>query len=169
MVLFSIFFRDPERIIGKGVVAPADGKIQWIDHTENDDIGEYTRISTFMNMYNVHVNRMPLDGVIKDLVHQSGSHIPAFKKESERNEQITITMDTAIGIVKICQIAGTFGRRIVSYVKEGETIKKGERIGIIKFGSRVDLYLPSKKIKSICVKIRDKVLAGEDVIAYIYD
>ena len=122
-----------------------------------------------MNVHNVHVNRMPLDGIVKDVVHHSGIHLPAFKKESEKNERVITTIDTNIGTIKVNQIAGTLARRIVPYIKKGDKLKKGERIGIIRFGSRVDVYLPSKKIKKILVKIGEVVKAGETTIAEIND
>jgi len=164
---FLLFFRDPEREIGNGVVIPADGRIREISDVTDSDVGKCTLVSTFMNVHNVHVNRMPFDGVIKDVVHHPGSHLPAFKKESERNERVIITIKTDIGIIKIIQIAGTLARRIVPYVKKGDTLKKGEKIGIIRLGSRVDVYLPFKAIKTICVKEGDIVKAGEDTLAEI--
>lgn len=167
--ILLIFFRDPKRKIGEDIVAAADGVIREITKEEDEDVGRCTKISTFMNIHNVHVNRMPTDGVIKDINHYNGTHIPAFKKESERNERVILLIETNVGIVKIIQIAGTLARRIVPYVKKGNTIKKGEKIGIIRLGSRVDIYLPAKKIKSINVKVRDKIKAGEDTIAEMYD
>lgn len=164
-----LFFRDPERKIGKGIIACADGKIREITNIKDDEIGECINISTFMNIYNVHVNRIPLDGTIKNVVHISGIHLPAFKKESEKNERVITTISTKIGPVKIMQIAGTLARRIVPYIKKGDKLKKGERIGIIRFGSRVDIYLPTKKIKKIHVKKGDMVKAGETTIAEIND
>lgn len=166
-ILFLIFFRDPGRDIGNGIVAPADGKIREISQLKDNDIGECTKISTFMNVHNVHVNRMPLDGIIKDVTHIDGSHLPAFKKESERNERVIITANTGIGMIKIIQIAGTLARRIAPYVKRGDKLKKGDKIGLIRLGSRVDIYLPTKKIKHITVKINDRIKAGADTIAEI--
>jgi len=168
-ILFLVFFRDPERNIGNGIVAPADGKIREISKIKDEDIGECTKISTFMNLHNVHVNRMPFDGIIKDVVHIDGAHLPAFKKESERNERVIITANTDIGLIKIIQIAGTLARRIVPYVKVGDELKKGDKIGLIRLGSRVDIYLPTKKIKHITVKINDRIKAGADTIAEIND
>jgi len=164
-----LFFRDPERDIGKGIVACADGKIREINKLKDDKVGECTKISTFMNLYNVHVNRIPLDGIIKNVVHKQGLHLPAFKKESEKNEQLITIIDTNIGMIKVVQIAGTLARRIVPYIKKEDKLKKGEKIGIIRFGSRVDVYLPSKKIKTISVKTGDTVKAGETTIAEIND
>ncbi len=164
-----IFFRDPQRKIGKGIVAVADGIVREITKEEDKDVDKCTKISTFMNIYNVHVNRMPIDGVIKDIIHHDGAHIPAFKKESEKNEKVILLLKTNIGNIKIIQIAGTLARRIVPYVKKGDIVKKGEKIGLIRLGSRVDIYLPTKKIKSITVKVKDRIQAGEDTIAEIND
>jgi len=166
-IILLVFFRDPERVIGNEVVAPADGKIREISKINDEEIGECTKISTFMNLHNVHVNRMPLDGIIKDVVHIDGAHLPTFKKESERNERVIITANTNIGMIKIVQIAGTLARRIIPYVKKGDKIKKGDRIGLIRIGSRVDLYLPGNKIKNINVKLNDRVKAGAGKIAEI--
>lgn len=162
---FLIFFRDPERKIGHGIAAVADGKIREIKKTSDEDVGDCIFISTFMNIYNVHVNRMPIDGTVNDIVHVSGSHIPAFKKESERNERLILKFETAIGMVKVIMIAGTLARRIVPYVHKGDKLKKGDRIGIIRLGSRLDIYLPSKKVKHLIVKTNDRIKAGEITIA----
>ena len=165
---FLLFFRDPERVISDGVVVCADGRIREIQTMKDKDVGECTQISTFMNIYNVHVNRMPFDGVIKEIRHSSGFHFPAFKKESEKNERVTLIFDSNIGVFKVVQIAGTLARRIVPYVKKGDKLKKGERIGIIRLGSRVDVYLPWEKIH-VCVKVGDMVRAGEDKLAEVND
>lgn len=168
-IFFIIFFRDPDRKIGKGIVVCADGKIREISELNDKDIGKAICVSTFMNVYNVHVNRSPFNGVVEDIVHISGTHLPAFKKESERNERVVILLDTIIGQIKIVQIAGTLARRIVPYINRLDKIKKGDRIGIIRLGSRVDLYLPKKSVKKICVRKGDKVIAGEDSVAEIND
>jgi len=166
-IFFLMFFRDPERNIAKGIVACADGKIREISDLKDKDIGESVKISTFMNVQNVHVNRMIFDGKIMSVRHISGMHLPAFKKESDKNERVIIIADTIIGKVKIVQIAGTLARRIVPYIKKGDNVKKGNRIGIIRLGSRVDVYLPKEKIKKICVKVGNRVKAGEDSVAEI--
>jgi len=163
---FVLFFRDPDRTIGKGIVACADGKIREITKLKDKDIGDCVLISTFMNVYNVHVNRMPLDGTVKDVKHINGLHLPAFKKESEKNERVIILVDTKIGKIKIVQIAGTLARRIVPYIEKGDKLNKGDKIGIIRLGSRVDVYLPSGKIK---VNVGDYVKAGVNCIAEIND
>jgi len=166
---FLVFFRDPDRKIGEDIVAVADGKIQEIIDFEDNDIGKCTRISTFMNIYNVHVNRMPINGEIKEIKHVPGGYIPAFKKESERNERSILIINSKIGCVKVVQIAGTLARRIVLYVEKGDKLKKGYRFGIIRLGSRVDIYLPTNRIKKINVKVGDKVKAGESTIAKVND
>ena len=168
-IVLIIFFRDPDRDIGRGVVACADGRIREINNLNDEHVGDCTKISTFMNVYNVHVNRLPVGGTIKNIVHKRGIHLPAFKKESEKNERVITTIDTNIGTVKIIQIAGTIARRIVPYIKKGDKLKKGDKIGIIRFGSRVDVYLPAKKIKKIHVKVGDMIKAGETTIAEIND
>jgi len=167
--LLIMFFRDPERIIGSGIVAVADGKIREIIKLHDAQVGECTRISTFMNIHNVHVNRMPLEGTIENIIHHQGAHVPAFKKESEANERVVLLIKTGIGRIKIIQIAGTVARRIVPYVSEGQTLKKGEKLGLIRLGSRVDVYLPTKKIKALTIQVKTTRRAGEDTIAEIYD
>ena len=167
--LLIIFFRDPERPIGTGFVAVADGKIREITSLQDPEVGECTRISTFMNIHNVHVNRMPLRGTITSLTHQKGGHLPAFQKKSERNERIIILIHTSIGVVKVVQIAGTLARRIVPYVKQGDTLDKGARLGLIRLGSRVDVYLPTKKIKALSIHVHDLRKAGEDTLAELND
>jgi phosphatidylserine decarboxylase len=167
--LLIVFFRDPERIIGPGVVAVADGKIREITTIHDTEVGECIQISTFMNIHNVHVNRMPLDGTIEEITHYNGGHLPAFKKESEKNERVVLLIHTDIGRIKIVQIAGTLARRIVPYVSKGNAVKKGGKIGLIRLGSRVDLYLPTKRIKPLAIQVTNKIKAGEDTIAEIHD
>ncbi len=165
-----IFFRDPERKTGEGFTAAADGKIISVDKIENDEeIGKCIKISTFMNIYDVHVNRMPYDGIIQDITHIKGSFLPAFYKDSEKNERIIINIKTSFGVIKIVQIAGIIARRILPYVKKQDKVKKGEKIGIIRLGSRVDIYLPEKCIKKIFVKKNDRTKAGVTKIAEIND
>ena len=164
LVFFLIFFRDPERNIGEGIIAPADGQIRDIKQEKDQYL-----ISTFMEVNNVHVNRMPINGRITQMSHFPGYHLRAWKKESDLNERVAITIETEIGEVKVVQLAGLIARRVYPYIKEGDTLKKGDRIGIIRLGSRVDVYLPVKKIKEISVKIGDQVKAGEDTIAFIND
>jgi phosphatidylserine decarboxylase len=160
--LFVIFFRDPERRIGDGIVAPADGKII--------DLGALServlKIAIFMNLWNVHVNRAPLDCEIKKIIRLAGGHKPAYKKTAVGNEKVLLELATELGTVKLVQVAGSLARKIYLYVKEGQKLKKGERFGLIKFGSRVELYLPSEKIV-LKVKLGNKVLAGKTTLALV--
>jgi phosphatidylserine decarboxylase len=107
---------------------------------------------------------MPIDGKIRKMDHISGGHIPAFKKESERNERMISLINTAYGPMKIVQIAGIIARRIVNYHQPDEHLKKGQRYGIIRLGSRVDLFVSRKHIKNIHIKKGDHVRAGESQI-----
>lgn len=131
------FFRDPDRRIGEGVVSPADGKVL---HTEAGE--ERPRLVIFMAPTSVHVNRSPVDGQITKTEYRQGSHVPAFRKESERNERFDVELSTPAGAVTVALIAGTVARRIHPYVTPGNAVKKGERIGLIAFGSRCELTLP---------------------------
>jgi phosphatidylserine decarboxylase len=167
--LLIVFFRDPDRQIGQGIVAVADGKIREIKYLQDPDMGECVRISTFLNIQNVHVNRMPYTGKIEKMTHHPGGHVPAFQKDSEGNERVVLLIRTEMGIMKVVQIAGTVARRIVPYVVEGTVVKKGEKIGLIRLGSRVDLYLPAKNIKSLTIQVHGRVKAGEDTVAEIHD
>ncbi len=164
-VLFIVFFRDPNRLIGSGIVAVADGTIRSVKSIEDEDVGSAWFISTFMNIYHVHVNRMPIEGTIQTITHITGSHLPAFTKESERNERVILLVKTKIGLVKIILIAGTLARRIVPYVKKGNKVKKGEKISLIRLGSRVDIYIPKKEQINIHVKEKDHMKAGGSMIA----
>lgn len=167
--LLIIFFRDPERTTGAGVVAVADGKIREITSLQDPDVGDCIRVSTFMNIHNVHVNRMPFDGTIMKITHHAGGHIPAFHKESESNERLVLLIHTGLGVMKVVQIAGTIARRIVPYIREGDTLKKGEKIGLIRLGSRVDLFLPATRIKAVTIQVHQRIKAGEDTIAELHD
>ena len=167
-ILLLFFFRDPDREVGEDIVAPADGKIIEIRETHDNEIGECSFVSIFMNVFDVHVNRCPISGRVKKIFYKPGKHLPAFSKKYHDNESNTILLETNIGLIKIVQVAGVFARRIVCYVAEGDEIEKGRRIGIIKFGSRVDLYLPKGKVK-ILGSVGLKVKAGVDTIAKIND
>jgi phosphatidylserine decarboxylase len=153
-----IFFRDPERSSKShdptDVLSPADGRVLKIqDH----------QLSIFMNVHNVHVNRSPLDGEIVDVHYHKGGKVPAFSKDSDRNERNMITIRTQIGNVIVTQISGAVVRRIVSYVKQNDMVTRGQRIGMIRFGSRVNVTLPRNY--SFVVSPGQKVKAGETTIA----
>ena len=168
LVLLVVFFRDPERTVGSGIVAAADGVITDVSNVDDPDVGSCIWVKTFLNIHNVHVNRSPVDGSVVRLEHTNGSHLPAFSKDSERNERVTLLLDSPFGRVKVVQIAGTVARRIIPYIKEGDRVKKGDRIGLIRLGSRVDVYLPKAAVSTLAVKLRDKVKAGEDTLAHVH-
>lgn len=150
------FFRDPERVAADpGLACAADGAVQFIDPQTDGR----TRVAVFMNPLNVHVNRAPLEGAVVGVEHRPGGFRPAFDKDSERNERVIWTFQTEIGEVTVVQIAGAMVRRIVPYLAEGQKVEKGQRIGLIRFGSRVDVYLPPGIAPA--VEVGQKVRAGE--------
>lgn len=133
------FFRDPERVPGVGrLVSPADGVVQSIDPWPDGR----TRVAIFMSPLNVHVNRAPAAGVVTSVEHVPGGFVPAFNKDSDKNERVIWHFDTALGDLEVVQIAGAVARRIVPYLAAGAKVAQGERIGLIRLGSRVDVYLP---------------------------
>ncbi|GAT79945.1 phosphatidylserine decarboxylase [Streptomyces sp. F-3] len=149
------FFRDPEREIAQGrVLSPADGVVQSIMPWKDGR----TRVAIFMSPLNVHVNRAPLAGTVTSVEHIPGGFVPAFNKESENNERVVWHFDTELGDIEMVQIAGAVARRIVPYVSSGTKVEQGERIGLIRFGSRVDLYLP--RGVEVAVQVGQKTVAG---------
>jgi phosphatidylserine decarboxylase len=170
-LFMAYFFRDPERRVpeGKGIfVSPADGKVILIrDVYEKDHLqSESKEISIFMSPLNVHVNRAPCDGKVTRVKHTPGRFMAAYKDDaSMKNENIIMMLEVEQGRVLVRQVAGFVARRAVCRVKPGDLLKRGERYGMIKFGSRLDVYLP--KDARIKVNVGDKVLAGETRIAVI--
>ena len=156
------FFRDPERTPPSGdvLVAPADGKVVSVKEL---DSGE-TRVSIFLNIFNVHVNRTPIPGKITDIRYQEGKFLVASREAaSSENEQNTLTIEGRNTRVVCRQIAGLIARRIVCYKRAGDVVAPGERIGYIKFGSRVDVFFgPEWKT---AVRIGERVAAGRSVLA----
>ncbi|MCA1222848.1 phosphatidylserine decarboxylase [Streptomyces sp. 8L] len=149
------FFRDPERDIAQGrLISPADGVVQSIMPWKDGR----TRVAIFMSPLNVHVNRAPLAGTVTSVQHIPGGYVPAFNKESENNERVVWHFDTELGDIEMVQIAGAVARRIVPYLPEGTKVEQGERIGLIRFGSRVDLYLPGDM--DVAVEVGQKTTAG---------
>ncbi|WP_030561056.1 phosphatidylserine decarboxylase [Streptomyces aureocirculatus] len=149
------FFRDPEREITPGrVISPADGVVQSIMPWKDGR----TRVAIFMSPLNVHVNRAPLAGTVTSVEHIPGGFVPAFNKESENNERVVWHFDTELGDIEMVQIAGAVARRIVPYVPQGTKLEQGERIGLIRFGSRVDIYLPEGV--EVDVEVGQKTVAG---------
>ena len=156
-IFFIWFFRDPERT-AEGpedvIVSPADGKV--VDIRDNT-------ACIFMNIHNVHVNRAPVSGKIVKMKHKDGGYLPAFFKDSHRNERNLICIESDYGLVKVVQIAGTVTRRIDTYFNVGDRVVRGERIGMIRFGSRVDITPPDGY--TLMVNKGDRVKAAVSVIA----
>jgi phosphatidylserine decarboxylase len=169
----AYFFRDPERVTPLGetlVVSPADGRISAIDTVipppELDLPREnHTRISVFMNIFDVHVNRSPIDARIAKLTYVPGVFLNAeLDKASEDNERQALTLERdGGGKIGVVQIAGLVARRIVAFVGQGDRLQAGQRFGLIRFGSRVDVYLPAGT--TVLVSTGQLALAGETVLA----
>lgn len=163
------FFRDPERTTPSGdglVIAPADGKIVQIQDVREEEYlkGEGVQISIFMSPFNVHVNRFPISGTVGYFQYFPGEFLMAFDdKASARNERTHIGIHSAKTRVLFKQIAGFIARRIVAPVREGDRVVAGERFGMIRFGSRVDVIVP--KGAKILVKLGDATTAGETILA----
>ncbi|MFH0815443.1 MAG: phosphatidylserine decarboxylase [Methanobacteriota archaeon] len=158
-VFVLYFFRDPERIIGEGVVSPADGKVMAVE-----DDGKDWHVAIFMNVHDVHVNRAPLDCRVASMRRAGDGFRLAYEPGSSSNVRMEWGLDSAAGRVGVHQITGWFARRIVPYAVEGQALKKGERFGMIRFGSRVDVWLPKESFKP-SVEAGQRVLAGASTIA----
>lgn len=167
----AYFFRDPERTGERGaslVVSPADGKLIMITEVDEKSFieGRALRLSIFMNVFNVHVNRYPVDGVVKYINYNKGKFFnAAAEKSSLENEQMSVGIETSRHRILVRQIAGLIARRIVTYSKLGETVKQGDRMGIIRFGSRVDVFLPVNA--TLGVKVGDITVAGVTILAQL--
>ncbi len=165
---FLWFFRDPERAIpaeSGAVVSPGDGKVTEVAKVSvgNED---RLRISIFLNVFNVHVNRSPIAGVVRDVRYQRGKYLNAMNVASaEQNEQNIVTVEGDGQRVVFKQIAGLLARRIVFYPKVGDRLERGQRVGLIKFGSRVDVVLEAAA--RVNVKVGDHVKGGASVLAYL--
>ncbi|MCL6583442.1 MAG: phosphatidylserine decarboxylase family protein [bacterium] len=171
LTLFVIFFfRDPERKAPEDehlIVSPADGKLIQIRQIPAGEVLAEPAVclSVFMSPFNVHVNRMPFQGKILKKIYNPGKFLPAYRqKASLLNEQVSVLVDTDGGPIRMTQIAGRLARRIVCWAQEGDTLARGERFGMIKFGSRVDLCLPRENTV-IVIRLGDRVKAGETVLA----
>jgi phosphatidylserine decarboxylase len=168
-LFFLWFFRDPEREIPQGeglVVSPADGKVTDALRITTPD-GETLRLSIFLNVFNVHVNRSPITGTLREVAYRNGQYLNAMNPESaEKNEQNKAIVEADAGYsVTFTQIAGLLARRIVFRPKEGERLQRGQRVGLIKFGSRVDVLLPGNA--ELHVKKGDHVKGGSSILATI--
>jgi phosphatidylserine decarboxylase len=163
------FFRDPERNVSAGndvIISPADGKIIDIRVIDEDKYlhERANMISIFMSIFNVHVNRIPVNGSIEYLEHRDGIYKAAFRdKSSELNEQSLTGIRTAQTKILVKQIAGFIARRIVNNLKAGDKVKAGERFGMVKYGSRLDVIIPLST--EISIQLHEKVKAGETILA----
>ncbi len=160
------FFRDPERVIPSddgAVVSPADGRVVVV--TEEENAGRPgQRVSIFLAIWNVHVNRAPASGTIVKKDYRPGKFLAAMRERASfENEQNVFTLSTEAGEMVLKQIAGLIARRVVSWKKQGEQVTRGERIGLVRFGSRVDVWLP--KGAEILVKVGENVKGGSSLIA----
>ncbi|HUY81174.1 MAG TPA: phosphatidylserine decarboxylase family protein [Acidobacteriaceae bacterium] len=166
-LFFLWFFRDPKRAIpqGKGlIVSPADGKVTEVLRITTPD-GEFLRLSIFLSVFNVHVNRSPVTGTLRDVIYKKGLYLNAMNPVSaEKNEQNKAVVEADAGYtVAFTQIAGLLARRIVFRPKPGDHLERGQRIGLIKFGSRVDVLLPGSA--ELQVKKGDHVQGGSSILA----
>jgi phosphatidylserine decarboxylase len=167
-LFFLWFFRDPERTIPQGpgmVVSPADGKVTEIASVMTPT-GLQTRISIFLSVFNVHVNRSPIEGILSEVTYKKGEYLNALNPASaERNEQNLVIVEGEHATVAFKQIAGLLARRIVFHYKPGDHVERGQRVGLIKFGSRVDVMLPPEA--RIRVKLGEVVQGGAGILAEI--
>ncbi len=161
------FFRDPERTWREDeetILSPADGTVLSVAPAPESPPGAARRVSIFMSVFNCHVNRSPVSGVLSDYAYSPGKKLAAFdEKSSAENEQNRITLESSRSPVIFKQIAGVLARRIVFYPRPGDRLARGQRIGIILFGSRVDLFVPDGA--ELLVKRGDKVKAGQTELA----
>jgi len=176
LTLFTLwFFRNPERKTPKNsnyIISSADGKVCLIDNAippQEVQFGtnQMLRICVFMNVFNVHINRSPIEGKIDKVIYKKGSFFNAsLDKASEKNERSSMIISNTNGTqLVVVQIAGLIARRILSFVSDNQYLDQGERYGLIRFGSRVDIYMPLNS--SINCKLGDKVIAGESVLAIL--
>lgn len=174
VTLFVIyFFRDPERHHSareNAVLTPADGRIleiRAVDGKDNPLGRSAIKVSIFMNVFNVHVNRIPIQGTIKNISYHPGKFLSAdLDKASEQNENNRITLETADSKeILIIQIAGLVARRIACWIERGDPVETGQRFGLIRFGSRLEVFLPTDS--KIAIQVGQKVKAGETVMGYL--
>ncbi len=167
-IFFLWFFRDPARRIPAGVgevVSPGDGKVTEADWIETPQ-GSRLRLSIFLSVFDVHVNRAPIDGRVTQVNYKKGLFLNAMRPDSNvLNEQNVVVIEDGDCTIQVKQIAGLLARRIVCWVKPGDTVKRGQRFGLIKFGSRVDVLLPPHA--DLRVSKGDRVKGGSSVLAFL--
>lgn len=158
-VFFVVFFRDPQRRPGTGIVAPADGRVREVVQE-----GGLWRVSVFMNVTDVHVNRFPLDGRVLERQDSGRGFRPAYAVGASHNVQRRYRLESAVGPVEVVQMTGLLARRLVSFVGPGDERKKGDRLGMIVLGSRVDLLFAAERARPT-VRVGDRTRAGETTVA----
>lgn len=172
----ALFFRDPKRVTPVSdelAISPADGKVSFVGKIvppQELNLGEapLLRVSIFMNVFNCHVNRAPMSGTIKEIIYTKGSFLNAeLDKASHENERNALILETEQGLIAVVQIAGLVARRIVCWSRTGEQIGAGERFGLIRFGSRLDVYLPANARPG--VSLGQTAVAGETILARFHD
>ena len=169
LIFIISFFRDPKRIFtsnANAIIAPSDGKVVVIEEVVEKEFLQVPcrQISIFMSPLNVHINRYPCDGKVLESIHHDGLKLPAFNpKSSELNERTTIVLETTFGKILFRQIAGAVARRIVNYAKQGDSAKQNNEFGFIKFGSRVDVFIPLEM--EVKVELNQIVWGGQTIIA----
>jgi len=168
---FAYFFRDPERTIPveEGlVVSPADGRIMIAGPSDGrwSPPGSWLQVTIFLSPMDVHMNRTPVDGRITRIDYRAGKFLPAYKEDANENELNEIWIDHHGQTVVVRQVVGLLARRIVCRVQEGQTLERGERIGLMKFGSRMDVFLPPHA--ELLVRVGESVVAGETVLARLH-
>lgn len=171
-ICVSGFFRDPHRVVpaeAGAVVSPADGRVILAEPVDENPYleGRWTKISVFMSVFNVHVNRIPFSGVVRDIIYHPGKFVSAnLDKASKNNEQNALIMETDTGLTfGFVQIAGLVARRIICNIRKGDVVHRGQRFGMICFGSRLDIYLPTNA--RLAVSVGDRVQAGTSVLGYL--
>jgi len=166
---FLFFFRDPDRVITQddsAVLSPADGRVLVAGAPTGQAFpaGEWKQISIFLSPTDVHVNRMPIGGTVTKVEYHPGRFLPAYRADAgDLNEYTEVWLDHGGQTIVVRQIVGILARRIVCRTKEGEVVKAGDRFGVMKFGSRMDIFLPTTA--TVTAKVNDKVIAGVTVIA----
>lgn len=157
----ALFFRDPERAPGEGIVSPADGRVREVGQNADTLL-----VSIFMNVYDVHVNRFPIDAKVERVEEAGKGFRPAYAAGAAHNVRRAYHLTTAVGPVELTQLTGAFARRLVSFVGSGDERKKGDRLGMIVLGSRVDVLLPADRVYPTVVP-GGRVRAGETTIARV--
>jgi phosphatidylserine decarboxylase len=170
-VFFLFFFRDPERVVNaaqNAVLSPADGRVMVAGAPTGQQFppGQWQQVSIFLSPMDVHVNRMPVSGRVTKVVYHPGRFLPAYKPDAgDLNEYTEVWVDHEGQTIVFRQIVGILARRIVCRAKEGDVVQAGDRFGVMKFGSRMDLFLPVDAV--VKVKVGEKVVAAQTILAQL--